>query len=190
MIYVIGSLRNPKIPEVSAALRGHGFEVFDDWFAAGPTADDSWREYEKARGRDFPAALKGHAATHVFGFDYRNLSRASSTVLVLPAGKSAHLEFGWTIGQGKTGVILLDEDPDRYDVMYKFATEVVTTLEGVVTIVGRTERNEFTRRLRAQSAAREGYGCRARSSGFAYADGYNAFLGGLEVVRTDPRDEG
>ena len=190
MIYVIGSLRNPKIPEVSAALREHGFEVFDDWYAAGPHADDCWRDYEKGRGHTFPEALKGHAATHVFGFDYRNLSRASSVVLVLPAGKSAHLEFGWSVGKGKMGVILLDQDPERFDVMYKFAHVVAASLEEMVDAVERQEKNEFTRRLRTQSAAGEGHGCRARASGVARTHNGHALLGGLEVVRKNPRDEG
>ena len=190
MIYVIGSLRNPKIPEVSAALREHGFEVFDDWYAAGPHADDAWREYEKGRGHDLPRALHGYAARHVFEFDKRHLERASSVVLVCPAGRSGHLEFGWCAGRGKRSVILLDGDPERYDVMLCFADEVVTTLEGVVAVVKGREEHEFTRRLRTQSTAREGYGCRARASSAAQTHNGHALLGGLEVVRSDPRDEG
>ena len=38
-IYLIGSLRNPKIPEIGRQLRDLGFDVLDDWFAAGPRAD-------------------------------------------------------------------------------------------------------------------------------------------------------
>ena len=34
-IYLIGSLRNPSIPETAAKLRDAGHEVFDDWFSAG-----------------------------------------------------------------------------------------------------------------------------------------------------------
>ncbi len=40
-VYVIGSLRNPKIANVAETLRQRlGVEVFDDWLAAGPEADD------------------------------------------------------------------------------------------------------------------------------------------------------
>ena len=43
-------------------------------------------------------------------------------VLVLPAGKSGHLELGYMIGSGKRGYILFDDDVEdcRWDVMYQF----------------------------------------------------------------------
>src|SRR5690348_9389879 len=105
MIYLIGSLRNPKVPEIAAQLRAKGHEVFDDWYAAGEIADDSWRDYEQQRGRTYAEALKGHAAKHVFEFDLTHLGRASAAVLVLPAGKSSHLELGWMLGKGKRGFV-------------------------------------------------------------------------------------
>lgn len=132
MIYLIGSLRNPNVPQVSEALRRAGVLVFDDWYAAGATADDSWRDYEKARGRTFLDALvTSDAADHVFQFDRSWLKTCDAAVLVLPAGKSAHLELGWMLGQDKPGFILLD-NPDRWDVMYKFATGVSERVSDLV----------------------------------------------------------
>ena len=124
VIYLIGSLRNPEIPKIGDYLRGLGFEVFDDWFAAGPEADDWWQKYEKGRGHSYPEALKGYAARHVFEFDLHHLGRADLGVLVLPAGKSGHLELGYLIGQGKPGYVLFDKEPERFDVMYQFAKGV------------------------------------------------------------------
>ena len=132
MIYLIGSLRNPNIPLIGARLRNAGFEVFDDWFAGGPIADDSWMEYEKLRGHDFDVALEGIAANHIFNFDKRWLDTATSGLLVLPAGRSGHLELGYLIGQGKPGYILLD-NPDRWDVMYRFATRVSYNIDTLIT---------------------------------------------------------
>jgi len=131
MIYLIGSLRNPEIPKIAKVLREAGFETFDDWYAAGPEADDKWRDYEVGRGRSFKEALQGYAAGHVFEFDFKHLKRADTVVLVLPAGKSGHLELGWSLGQGKRGYILLD-NPERFDVMYKLATGVFDKLEDLV----------------------------------------------------------
>ncbi len=127
-LYLIGSLRNPRVPEISKAIRDLGYDVFDDWFAAGPHADDAWRDYEKARGHLLPEALEGYAARHVFEFDKHHLETSTVVVLVLPAGKSGHLELGWALGRRKYGFILLDEDPNRYDVMYAFANGVYATL--------------------------------------------------------------
>jgi hypothetical protein len=36
---------------------------------------------------------------------------------------------GYLIGQGKPGFILMDGEPERYDVMYKFATVVFSVEE-------------------------------------------------------------
>jgi len=57
-------------------------------------------------------------------------------VLVLPAGKSGHLELGYMIGQGKPGYILLDGEPERFDVMYNFATGVFTNLSDLLKVIG------------------------------------------------------
>lgn len=128
-IYVIGSLRNPAIPKVAEALRSVGLDAFDDWYAAGPEADDYWRDYEKGRGHNFRQALSNHAAKNVFEFDKRHLNRVDMGVLVMPAGKSGHLELGYLVGLGKPGFILLDGEPERFDVMCQFATEVFLSVE-------------------------------------------------------------
>ena len=131
MIYLIGSLRNPQVPIIANQLRAAGLDVFDDWYAAGPEADDKWRDYEKQRGRSFKEALSGYAARNVFQFDHQHLARADAVVLVLPAGKSGHLELGWALGKGKPGFILLDS-PDRWDIMYQFATGIVTSVRELI----------------------------------------------------------
>ncbi len=131
-IYVVGSLRNPKVPQIAEVLRDIGYDAFDDWYAAGPTADDSWQAYETARGHDCQAALAGYAAQHVFKYDRSHLDRCAAGLLVLPAGKSGHLELGYLLGQGKPGYILLDGEPERFDVMYNFATKIFTSVDEMV----------------------------------------------------------
>lgn len=128
MIYLIGSLRNPEIPQIARTIRAAGHDVFADWYAAGERADDAWRDWEKGQGYTFAEALYRPAATNVFNFDYKHLDDSSCAVLVLPAGKSGHLELGWLLGTGRPGYILLD-NPDRWDVMYRFATGVYTSLD-------------------------------------------------------------
>ncbi len=127
-VYLIGSLRNPEIPKIAQEIRKLGFEVFDDWFAAGPEADDKWRDYEKARGHTYREGLKGLAADHVYQFDKKHLDACDIAILYLPAGRSGHLELGYVIGKGKIGYIMLD-DPERWDVMYLFAHGVFQSFE-------------------------------------------------------------
>jgi hypothetical protein len=134
VLYIIGSLRNPGIPVMARAIREAcpDVEVFDDWFAAGPTADDAWKEYEQARGRSYKDALEGYAAKHVFDFDKFHLNRATHVLLVLPAGKSGHMEAMYGLyGAGKKTAILLDPEDVRWDVMYKFIPTILDSTEGV-----------------------------------------------------------
>lgn len=135
-IYLIGSLRNPKVTELAIWLRKEGgYDVFDDWMAAGPEADDYWMEYEKERGNNYAQALQGYAAKHVYEYDRSHLDRCEGGVLMLPAGKSGHLELGYLIGQGKRGYILLDKDPERFDVMYQFATGIAYNKEELLSMM-------------------------------------------------------
>lgn len=106
------------------ALRHRGWDVFDDWIASGSQADVEWTRYEKARGRDFVDALDGEHAHNVFEFDYEHLMMADTVVMVLPAGKSAHLEIGFAVGAGKSTHVILDKEPEKYDIMYRFVDQV------------------------------------------------------------------
>jgi nucleoside 2-deoxyribosyltransferase len=123
-VYVIGSLRNSAVPKFGQVLRASGFDAFDSWFAPGPHADDYWRDYTKRRGLTYKEALQDWSAKHVFEFDKFHLDRCDIAVLLMPGGKSAHLELGYFIGCGKPGFILFDKEPKRYDVMTQFATDI------------------------------------------------------------------
>ena len=131
IVYIIGSLRNPQVPVIANQLRKQfpTWEIFDSWYSPGPHADDYWREYEKAKGITYKEALKSWAATHIFEFDKHHLDRCTDVVLVMPAGKSGHLEFGYCRGRGKRGFLLFDKEPKRWDVMVQFATEVCFNLK-------------------------------------------------------------
>lgn len=123
-IYLVGSLRNPRIPDIANKLRDDGHDVFDDWYGAGETADDSWRAYEKARGRSYAEAIEGKAATNICEFDRCNIMASDTVILILPAGRSGHMEIGFAAGAGKRTHILLDADYDRWDVMYRLTDGV------------------------------------------------------------------
>lgn len=135
MIYVAGSLRNPAIPSVANHLiealpKQH---VFADWYAAGEKADDAWKAYEQEMGFTYREALGRPAARNVYAFDKWHIDQADAMVLVLPAGKSGHLELGYHLGKGRPGFILLEQGAEpRWDVMYQFATAVCDTLEELV----------------------------------------------------------
>ena len=133
-IYLIGSLRNENVPIVGQSIRAAGFEVFDEWYSAGKIADDSFKEYFQSRGITYDEALNSYAARHIFNFDKRHLDRCDAVVLVCPAGRSGHLELGYSIGRNKPAYILIDENTanDRWDLMLQFADKVTFSVEALV----------------------------------------------------------
>lgn len=107
-------------------------EIFDDWMAAGPHADDAWKAYSLDRKQTYDEALEGYAAKHVFEFDKFHLDRATHVLLVLPAGKSGHMEVMYgQYGVGAKTAILLDPDDVRWDVMYQFIPTILQREEQV-----------------------------------------------------------
>lgn len=120
-IYLIGSMKNLEVPKIANEIETtFGIEAFCDWHSPGPDADDYWKEYEKLRGRTFKEAFNGYHAKNVFDFDKYHLDRCDATILVMPGGKSAHLELGYMVGCGKPAFILFDKEPERLDVMLRF----------------------------------------------------------------------
>lgn len=134
-VYLIGSLRNPRIGKLANNIRREvpDMKVFDDWIAAGPEADDYWKEYEQTRGRSYEEALQGASAKNVFAFDKRNLEASTHAILVLPAGKSGHMEIMYAqYGVGAQSAILLDPEDVRWDVMYQFIPTILRSDEEAV----------------------------------------------------------
>lgn len=136
MIYLIGALKNTRIPDIGVKLRTMNYDVMDEWFTPGPEADSFWQEYCRRRGLTYSEALRGRAATNIFLFDRSYLDMSDVAVLVMPAGKSAMLELGYAKGQGKKTIIFLDGvEPERYDLMPAFADHVVTTEDQLIEVL-------------------------------------------------------
>lgn len=129
-IYLIASLRNPEVVNIGNKIRALGIEAFDDWSSPGPEADDHWKSYALARGQTFKEALNGYSAKHVFEFDKYHLDRCDAAILILPAGRSCGIEFGWKV-KTHPGWVLLD-NPDRWDVMLQFATGVHDNVDDLI----------------------------------------------------------
>ena len=75
------------------------------------------------------------------------MESADVVVLVMPCGRSAHLELGFAVGQGKPTIILLsDGEPE---LMYKMVRSLVTSVEEVITAL-----DYFSNDVETESAAR------------------------------------
>jgi hypothetical protein len=127
VIYIIGSLKNPQVPIVANKLRsdlGKEVEIFNDWYHSSDDADDWLHKCCKERGLTYKETLQTWGAKNTYEFDFFHLNRATDVIMVMPAGKSACLELGYSIGRGKRGYILFDKEPERVVIMFNFATDV------------------------------------------------------------------
>ena len=133
-VYVASSWRNLRQPEVVKQLRSQGHEVYD--FRHPSPGDDgfNWAEidpaWEQWTGKQFMAALTSDIAQQGFLSDANALKGADAVVLVMPCGRSSHLELGWAAGAGKPTAILLD-GPCEPELMYLLAQFITTDLAKV-----------------------------------------------------------
>lgn len=136
-VYVASSWRNKvSLDAVIEVLRGEGHQVYDfregDYFA-WEQCDPTWdREAGKVTEPQQIIGLLSHpAAWRGFHSDADALIAADIVVLVMPCGRSAHLELGWAAGDGKHTVVYLVE-PCEPELMWKLADLVTDDLGEVL----------------------------------------------------------
>lgn len=102
-IYVASSWRNPFQPSMVSTLRKAGHEVYDFRNPAPGNSGFSWSEIDPGwmfwTPERFREALRHPIAQRGFRFDQAGMDGADQCVLVLPCGRSAHLEAGWFMGR-------------------------------------------------------------------------------------------
>ncbi len=124
-IYLASSWRNPLQPQAVQMLRDAGHEVYDfrnppsgsPGFAWSPI-DPDWLQWTPER---FVQELSNPIALQGFKYDKEGLDWCDTCVLLLPCGKSAHLEAGYAIGQGKPTLVVLHTDRFEPELMYLLA---------------------------------------------------------------------
>lgn len=137
-IYVASSWRNEARQQMTvAALRAEGHEVYD---FRNPVPGDngfSWRQIDPDREwlKDpvrFREGLQHPIAQRGFAYDMNALRSCDACVLVLPCGRSAHLELGWATGAGKRSLVLLDSPVSEPELMYLANEAICVSLDEVV----------------------------------------------------------
>lgn len=123
-IYVASSWRNLMQQGVVHTLRAAGHEVYDfkhpvpgnegfRWSEIDP----NWQGWEPEKYRE---SLFHPIAENGFQRDMEALRGCDACVLVLPCGRSAHLEAGFAVGAGKPLFVLIIE-PQEPELMYLMA---------------------------------------------------------------------
>jgi hypothetical protein len=130
-IYVASSWRNYLQQAVVFMLRGCGHEVYDFRNPSEGKHGFGWRdldpEWKGWEPEKYRRMLSHPVAAAGFQADFEAMIQADACVLVLPCGRSAHLEAGWFIGQGKPMHVLMI-DQQEPELMYKLATNVLVSI--------------------------------------------------------------
>ena len=129
-IYVASSWRNPIQQGVVAALRDAGHEVYDFRNPAPGNYGFRWSEIDPEwlgwNPRVFSYLLEtSPIAAAGFKHDKDALDWCDTCVLVLPSGRSAHLEAGYAAGRGKFVIVYLHPDKFEPELMYLLCDQIV-----------------------------------------------------------------
>jgi hypothetical protein len=149
-LYVASSWRNPQQAAIVADLRLLGHLVYDFRHPHPGNDGFSWRsidhDWQRWTPAEWRAALSHPIAKAGFAFDKFALEEAEACVLVLPCGRSAHLEAGYMAGQGKQ-VLTLALDPCEPELMALLGGPPVNICCTLDELFERVERLKETKQL-------------------------------------------
>lgn len=140
-VYVASSWRNPHQPAVVELVRSLGIHCYDfrNPSAEGPpdapAAGFAWSEIDPEWQEWSPTAYRALLTSHPraasgFAADLGAMEWADAFVLVLPCGRSAHLEAGWAIGQGKPTAIHFPAGVEVEPELMSLLADAITIGEG------------------------------------------------------------
>jgi hypothetical protein len=139
-VFVASSSRNQRQPEVVAAIKVAGHDVYDfrnpqlEVASGDATIGFTWSEidpgWETWTAEQFRDSLGHLRVDQGFELDMDALRECDVFVMVQPCGRSAALELGWAAGAGKPTIVLLaDGEPE---LMLKMADHFCLSLEEVI----------------------------------------------------------
>ena len=143
-LYVASSWRCKAYEAVLQALRADGHDCYDFRNPWPGNTGFKWSEafghedWQKAHQAEFLRALLSPIAQRGFRSDFEAMHWADGCVLVLPCGRSAHLEAGWFCGQGKPCWIYAQE-PTEPELMYLMAKFVSGSHEALLDTINRDQ---------------------------------------------------
>lgn len=145
-IYLASSWRNEQQQGLVAALREQGHTVYDFKNPKPGETGFSWKQvgYDTdfiASGNVSPEdiatylnALKQPRAIEGFDNDNSAMNNANMFVLLLPCGRSAHLEAGWAAGAGTETHVVLSTEKFEPELMYLLCDHIHPNIESLLEV--------------------------------------------------------
>lgn len=134
-IYVASSWRNDIQPDVVTRLLNAGHEVYDFKHPKPGNNGFHWSEVDPDWKQWTPSAFRQGLSHPVaecgFSLDWNAMIWADTCVLVMPCGRSAHIEAGYFVGAGKRLIILLSKEAEP-ELMYKMTPFICLSIEEVL----------------------------------------------------------
>lgn len=138
-VYLASSWRNPLQPAMSYVLWAAGIDHYDFRNPAPGVTGFSWSEidpdWQSWNADQYVDALEHPVAEEGYRRDFEAMQRADTFVLVLPCGRSAHLELGWAVGAGKRTCILT-QDGEEPELMAKMVDHIATSVPDLLAWLG------------------------------------------------------
>lgn len=146
-IYVASSWRNEHQQSVVNFLRECGHEVYDFKKPTDGKAGFHWSEidpnWKSWTTQQYREALRHEYAQFGFNRDFDAMEAADACVLVLPCGRSAHLEAGWMKGAGKTVFAYIpDGEAVEPELMYNMLDGVTSDINEIAQLLSKTPEND------------------------------------------------
>jgi len=138
-VYVASSWRNPFQEAIVALLKSAKIPHYDFKNPAPGVKGFSWSEIDPEwlawRAKDYREALDNPIAIAGYKNDFDAMQKADTFILVLPCGRSAHLEMGWAVGAGKRTCILT-HDGEEPELMAKMVDYIATDVNELLEWLG------------------------------------------------------
>lgn len=141
-IYTASSWRNANYEFILSilikSLPQHSFYDFKNPIGGNgfgwDEIDKNWTNWTMDKFRE--VLDTNHRAREGFISDKTGLDWCDICILLLPCGRSAHLELGYAVGRGKTTAILLTENFEP-ELMYKFVDYIATDVRFLIEFLKR-----------------------------------------------------
>lgn len=139
-IYVASSWRNKLQPAIITLLRNPilNHNVYDFRQPGLGNAGFAWSQidpnWEDWTPKEYAVALNHPIAKRGFRSDIAALNSCDACLLVLPSGRSASWEYGYALGKGKKGAVVMLEKCEP-ELMYS-GTPILTSMDEIMDWAG------------------------------------------------------